>query len=136
MRCALPTVLGLLTLAAPLASQAKPGHVYGISYYQALPGKGAAYNKALTEVVFPVLDEMVKRKTLVSYLSLNQVAGSGEYSHAFLLEFSDWAAFGTYEAKRNEATQAVHHKAWSEAIAGFPDLRRAIRSETYQPVGQ
>src|SRR2546430_16540138 len=88
MRCALPTVLGLLTLAAPLASQAKPGHVYGISYYQALPGKAAAYNKALTDVVLRVLDEMVKRKPLVSYLSLNQVAGSGEYSHASLLEFS------------------------------------------------
>src|SRR5437016_13745336 len=107
MRCALPTVVGLFTLAAQLASQAKPGHVYGISYYQALPGKAAAYNKALTEVVFPVLDEMEKRKTLVSYSSLDQVAGPGEYSHAFLVAFADSAGFGTYEAKRNAAPQAV-----------------------------
>ena len=51
----------------------------------------------------PVLDEMVKRKTIVSYVALDQVSGAGEYSHVFILEFSDWAAFGAYEARRNEA---------------------------------
>ena len=119
MRCALPTVVGLLTLAAPLASQAKPGHVYGISYYQALPGKAAAYNKALAGAA---------PEQPVTVRSLQSLAETQDES---LLN-----AVGAYEAKRNEATQAVHHKAWSEAIAGFPDLRRAIRSETYQPVGQ
>ena len=79
---------------------------------------------------------MVKRKTLVSYVALNQVSGTGEYSHVFLLEFSDWAAFGAFPARRNEAAQALFHKSWSEAIAGYSDLRRFIRSETYVPAGQ
>jgi hypothetical protein len=39
MRRNLPTLLALLTLAAPLAGQAKPGHRYAVGYYQALPGK-------------------------------------------------------------------------------------------------
>ncbi len=78
MRCNLPVLIGLLTLATPFAAQTRPGHVYDLSYFQALPGKGDAYNKALTEVSFPVLDEMVRRKTLVSYVALNQVSGTGE----------------------------------------------------------
>src|SRR2546430_769034 len=83
--------LALLTLAAPLASQTRPGHVYYVSYFQALPGKAGAYNKGVAQVTLPVFDEMVKRKTIVSYVALNQVAGAGEYSHLYVLEFSDWA---------------------------------------------
>src|SRR5207244_11057094 len=106
MRCALPILVGLLTFATPLGAQTRPGHVYDLSYFQALPGKGDAYNKGLSEVSFQVLDEMVKRKTLVSYVALNQVSGTGEYSHVFLLEFSDWAALGRSEERRTEAAQA------------------------------
>jgi hypothetical protein len=136
MRCALPTLVSLLTLAAPLASQVKPGHVYQVGYFQTLPGKAAAYNKAVAEIVIPVFDEMVKRKALVSYLAVEQRTGAGEYSHLYIWEFSDWAAFGAYEARRNEAVQAVHHKSVSEAFAGFPELRRPIRVESYTPAGQ
>jgi len=136
MRRDLPWLLALLTLAAPLPGQTRPGHVYGLSYFQALPGKGDAYNKALSDVSLPIFDEMVKRKTMVSYVALNQVSGAGEYSHVFVLEFSDWATFGAFVARRNEATQAVLHKTWSEAIADFVELRRFIRSETYTPAGQ
>ncbi len=136
MRRNLPTLLALLTLAAPLPGQTRPGHVYGISYFEALPGKGDAYNKALADVSLPVFDEMVKRKTIVSYVALNQVSGAGEYSHVFVLEFSDWATFGAFVARRNEAAQALFHKSWSEAIASFPDLRRFVRSETYVLAGQ
>lgn len=136
MRRGLPIFIALLTLAAPLASQAKPGHVYGVSYYQVLPAKGDAYNKALAEIAFPVLEEMVRRKSIVSYMSLSQASGAGENSHLFIVEFSDWAAVGTYFARVNEAAQAVHHKPWSEASAGFPELRRFIRTELYTPAGQ
>ena len=136
MRRDLPTLLALLTLAAPLASQTRPGHVYYVSYFQALPGKAGAYNKGVAQVTLPVFDEMVKRKTIVSYVALNQVAGAGEYSHLYVLEFSDWAALGAFDARRNEAAQAVLHSSWSEAIAGFPELRRFVRSETYTPAGQ
>ncbi len=135
MRRSLPTLLALLTLAAPLGGQAKPGHVYGVGYYQVVPGKGDAYNKALTEIAFPVLDELVKRKAVVSYMELAQVAGAGEYSHIIVVEFSDWAALGAYFSRGNEAAQAVLHKSMSESFAGFPELRRFIRFETYRPAG-
>jgi hypothetical protein len=135
MRRSLPTFLSLLTLAAPLAGQAKPGHVYGVGYYQVVPGKGDAYNKALADIAFPVLDELVKRKAIVSYMELAQVAGAGEYSHIIVVEFSDWAALGAYFTRGNEAAQAVLHKSMSEAFAGFPELRRLIRFETYRPAG-
>ncbi|HYK82355.1 MAG TPA: hypothetical protein VEU55_04360 [Gemmatimonadales bacterium] len=136
MRRSLPTLLALLTLAAPLAGQAKPGHVYGISFFQVLPGKGQAYNKAIAEISVPVLDEMVKRKAIVSYLALDQATGAGEYSHVYIVEFADWAALGAFPARQNEAAEAVLHKSWSEAIAGFPELRRFVRSESYRPAGQ
>jgi hypothetical protein len=136
MRCNLPVLIGLLTLATPLVGQTRSGHVYDISYFQALPGKGGAYNKALAEITFPILDEMVKRKALVAYTALDQYSGAGEYTHVFILEFSDWAAFGAFRTRRDEAAQAVSHKSWSEAITGFADLRRPIRSETYVPAGQ
>ena len=136
MRRSLPTLLALLPLAAPLAGQTRPGHVYGVSYFQALPGKGDAYNKAVAEITIPVLDELVKRKAIVSYVALNQVSGAGEYTHLYIAEFSDWAAFGAGPARFNEAAQAVLHKSWSEATAGFTELRRFIRSETYRPAGQ
>src|SRR6058998_473364 len=122
MRCALPTLVGLLTLAAPLAGQTKPGHVYDLSYFQALPGKGAAYNKALAEVSFQVLDEMVKRKTIFAYTALNQVSGTGEYSHVFILEFSDWAAFGAFPAKRDEAMKRVFDKSLSEGVSYYAEI--------------
>ena len=136
MRCNLPVLIGLLTVVTPLGAQTRPGHVYDVSFFQALPGKGDAYNKALAEVSLQVLDEMVKRKTLVAYTALNQVSGTGEYSHVFILEFSDWTAYGAFPAKRNEAAQAVFHKSFSEAIAGYADLRRHVRDETYVPAGQ
>src|SRR6266481_2856595 len=50
MRCPLPTLLTLLTLATPLAGQAASGHIYWVGFYQALPGKAAAYNKALSDI--------------------------------------------------------------------------------------
>lgn len=136
MRCTLPTLVGLLTLAAPLASQAKPGHVYVIGYYQALPGKGDEYNKALADVTIPVFNEMVKRNVIVSYLQLVQTAGSGEYTNVFVVEFANWAALDGSAAKLNDAAQATLHKSWSEASAGFPELRRTLRNEVFTASGQ
>src|SRR5437667_12892867 len=130
MRCALPTLVGLLTLAAPLAGQTRPGHVYDLSFFQALPGKGDAYNKALAEVSLQVLDAMVKRKTLVAYTALNQVSGTGEYSHGFILEFSDCTAYGALPAKRNEAAEPVSHTSFSASIAGSSDLSSSVRPTT------
>jgi hypothetical protein len=43
----------------------------------------------------------------------------------------DWASWHV-----RTAAQAVLHQTWSEAIAGFPELRQFIRSESYRPAGQ
>ncbi len=136
MRRGLPTLIALITLAAPLAGQAKPGHVYRLFYYEVLPGKGQAYNKMLADVATPVLDEMVRRKVIVSHLILDQSTGAGEYNLVGILELPNWAALDGFDAKLNEATQAVLHKSWSEATAGSFELRRFIRSQTYTAAGQ
>jgi len=136
MRCALSSLVALLTLAIPLAGQATPGHVYWVGFYQALPGKAAAYNQALTEIVDPVLDELVRRKQMVSHVQLAQYAGAGENTNLVILEFPNWAALDTYDARLDEAARAVLHKPFSEATAGFVELRRLVRLEIYRPASQ
>ena len=131
MRCTLSSLVALVALATPLAGQGVPGHVYWVGFYQALPGKAAAYNKALTDIVDPVLDELVRRKQMVSHLQLAQYAGAGESTNLVILEFPNWAALDTYDAKLDEAARAVLHKSFSEATVGFTELRRPVRLEIY-----
>ncbi len=132
MRCPLPTLLTIITLATPLAGQAAAGHIYWVGFYQALPGKVTAYNKALSDIADPVLDELVRRKQMVSHVQLAQYTGAGENTNLVILEFPNWAALDTYEANLDEASRAVLHKPWSEATAGFPELRRLVRIEIYR----
>jgi hypothetical protein len=134
MRPRVVYLLALCTLAAPLSAQTTQGHVYWVGFYQALPGKAGAYNKALTDVADPVLDELVRRKLMVSHVQLAQYTGAGENTNLVILEFPNWAALDSYEARLNDASQAVLHKPWSEATAGFAELRRLIRIEIYTPV--
>jgi hypothetical protein len=136
MRCTLAVFFTLITLATPLAGQAPAGHIYWVGFYQALPGKAAAYNKALTDIVDPVLDELVRRKQLVSHVQLAQYAGAGENTNLVILEFPNWAALDTYDAKLDEAARAVLHKSFSEATAGFTELRRLMRLEIYRLASQ
>ena len=133
MRCTFPPLFTILTLATPLGGQATPGHVYWVGFFQALPGKAAAYNKALSDVADPVLDELVRRKLMVSHVQLAQYTGAGENTNLVILEFPNWAALDTYETKLDEASRAVLHKPWSEATAGFAELRRLVRIEIYTP---
>src|SRR5437870_4743172 len=134
MRPGFASLLTIMTLATPLAGQAAPGHVYWVGFYQALPGKAAAYSKALTDIADPVLDELVRRKQMISHVQLAQYTGAGENTNLVILEFPNWAALDTYEAKLEEASQAVLHKPWGEATAGFAELRRLVRLEIYTPV--
>src|SRR5256886_6186205 len=115
MRPRVVYLLALTALAPPLTAQATPGHVYWVGFFQALPGKAAAYNKALTDVADPVLDELVRRKLMVSHVQLAQYTGAGENTNLVILEFPNWAALDTYEAKLDEASQAVRHTYWREA---------------------
>ena len=124
--------VGLLTLtAAPLSGQAVPGHVYWVGFFQALPGQGAAYNRALADIAVPVLDELVKRKQMVSHVLLTRATGGSEYTHLVILEFPDQAALDSYDARLDAASQAVLHKAWRDAATGFSGLRRLVRVETF-----
>jgi len=136
MRAHLAPLLAALALIAPaplLTAQAAPGHVYWVGFYQALPGKATAYNKALTDIADPVLDELVRRKLMVSHVQLAQYTGAGDNTNLVILEFPNWAALDTYETKLDEASRAVLHKPWSEATAGFAELRRLVRIEIYRP---
>ncbi len=135
MRCSFPSLLTVVALATPLAAQTAPSHVYWVGFYQALPGKAAAYNKALTDIADPVLDELVRRKLMVSHVQLAQYSGAGEHTNLVMLEFPNWAALDSYEAKLDEASRAVLHKPWSEATTGFAELRRLVRIEIYTPAG-
>ena len=135
MRARLPPLLAacaLIAQAPSLTAQTAPGHVYWVGFYQALPGKAAAYNKALTDIADPVLDELVRRKLMVSHVQLAQYTGAGENTNLVILEFPNWAALDTYEAKLEEASQAVLDQSWSEATAGFAELRRLVRIEIYR----
>ncbi len=136
-RVALAVAVYLLALpAGPLASQAAQGHVYWVGFFEALPGKAAAYNRALTEIAAPVLDELVKRKQVVSHVQLAQSTSAGsDYTHLIILEFPDQAALDSYEARLNDASQAVLHKPWRDATAGFAELRRLVRIEIFTPAG-
>ncbi len=121
----------LALTATPLSGQSSSDHVYWVGFFQALPGKAAAYNRALTEIAAPVLDELVKRKQMVSHVQLAQSTGGGEYTNLIILEFPGQPALDSYESRLNDASQAVLHKPWSEATAGFAELRRLVRIEFY-----
>jgi hypothetical protein len=136
MHCRVSSLVAVVILATPLAGQAVPAPVYWVGFYQAQPGKAAAYNKALTDVVDPVLDELVRRKLMVSHVQLAQYTGAGENTNLVILEFPNWAALDSYEAKLDEASRAVLHKPWSEATAGFAELRRLVRLEIYTPASR
>src|SRR4029077_7012903 len=77
-RATLPLLVGLLALATPLVGQAKHGSFYHFNYYQVRPGAEKAYDSLLVNVVTPVFDEMVKSKTMVSYLLFTKRDGSGD----------------------------------------------------------
>src|SRR5881392_2232979 len=137
VRRALPILVGLLTLAAPLVGQARHGHFYHVNYYQVRPGQEKAYDSALVNVVTPVFDELVKRKAVVSYLLLTKIAGAGENTHVVIVEVaSPSAAEGTFQRELEAASQAVFHKAWSDATVRFSELRRFMHAELYTPAGQ
>src|SRR3989440_1515394 len=104
VRCTLPILVGLLTLAAPLVGQARHGHFYHVNYYQVRPGQEKAYDSALVNVVTPVFDELVKRKAVVSYLFLTKIAGSGENTHVVIVEVVTPSAEGTFQRELDAAS--------------------------------
>ncbi len=135
-RCTLPLLVGLLAVAAPLVGQAKHGSFYHFNYYQVRPGAEKAYDSLLVNVVTPVFDEMVKRKTMVSYLLLTKSAGSGEYTHITIVEVASPSSEGAFQRELEGASQAVFHRSWSDATTRLNELRRFLHTELYTPAGQ
>ncbi|HEV2751582.1 MAG TPA: hypothetical protein VGV12_13755 [Gemmatimonadales bacterium] len=132
---AIPILVGLFcALGAPLAGQGTPGHFYHVNYNQVRAGQEKAYDSALTHVIIPVFDEMVKRKAAVSYLLLEKVAGSGENTHLVIVEVATPSGTGDFQHQLEESSQAVLHRSWDDATAGFPELRRFVHTELYTPV--
>src|SRR5438552_15429174 len=136
MRRAVPILVGLLALAAPLVGQARSGHFYHVNYYQVRPGEEKAYDSALVNVVTPVFDELVKRKAMVSYLLLTKAAGSGEYTNLAIVEVASPSSEGGFQRSLEAASQAVFRKSWSEATARLNELRRLVHTELYTVAGQ
>jgi hypothetical protein len=132
----LPLLVGLLALATPLVGQAKHGRFYHFNYYQVQPGAEKAYDSLLVNVVTPVFDEMVKRKTMVSYLLLTKSAGSGEYTHITIVEVASPSSEGGFQRELEGASQAVLHRSWSDATTRLNELRRFLHTELYTPAGQ
>src|SRR5438093_13253981 len=97
MRRAVPILVGLLALAAPLVGQARHGHFYHVNYYQVRPGPEKAYDSALVDVVTPVFDELVKRKAVVSYLLLTKLDGSAQDTHLVIVEVPTPSAERTFQ---------------------------------------
>jgi hypothetical protein len=127
----------LVQITTPLIGQGTPGHVYHVNYYQVRPGQESAYDSALAKVVSPVLDEMVKRKTAVSYLLLRKVAGSGENTHLVIVEVATSSAgTGVFQQQLEAASQATLHRSWEDATATFPELRRFVHAEQYTTAGR
>ena len=124
----------------PLAAQDDGPNVFEVTYYKAQQGKQAAYNAAVQEYVPPLYGELVRRGHLVSYQSLVQDAGAGDFTNLLILEFADWTAI-------NDHTQAVRDDACRTVFAGLtcgekmaeveqrngerPTLRTFIRREYY-----
>ena len=135
-RRTIPLLVGLLALAAPLVGQAKHGSFYHFNYYQVRPGAEKAYDSLLVNVVTPVFDEMVKRKTMVSYLLLTKSAGSGEYTHITIVEVASPSSEGAFQRELEGASQAVFHRSWSDATTRLNELRRFLHTELYTPAGQ
>ena len=99
--------VALIAPAAGVTGQTASGHVYWVGFYQALPGKAAAYNKALSDIADPVLDELVRRKLMVSHVQLVQHSGAGENTNLVILEFpsvqraQEWFASEQYAPARS-----------------------------------
>ena len=133
---AIPMLPGFLfALATQLAGQGTPGHSYQVNFYQVRPGQERAYDSALAHVVSPVFDEMVKRKTVVAYLLLTKVAGSGDYTNLVIVEVGALAP-GAFQEQLELASRARLHRSWDDATAAFPDLRRFVHAERYRPTIQ
>jgi hypothetical protein len=120
----------------PLAAQDDGATVFVASYYKALEGKRAAYNTWVQEYVPLLMEERIRRGHLVSYQTLVQAAGAGEFTNVHILEFANWAAVeGVSDEEWDDVCRtAFGGKTCPEKLAEYGELatmRTFVRTEHY-----
>ena len=120
----------------PLAAQDDGPHVFVASYYKALEGKRVAYNTAVQEYVVLLSEERIRRGHIVSYQTLVQNAGAGEFTNVHIFEFANWAAVeGESDEEWDDVCRtAFDGKTCAEKLAEYgdmPEFRTFIRREYY-----
>ena len=120
----------------PLAAQDDGPNVFRVNFIKALPGKAALYSAAVQEYLVPRNEELVMRGYLVSYQTIRQNAGAGEYTHVHIFEYANWdAANDDAQSVNDDACRAVFGgKTCQEKLAEYGDLstiRVFVRNEFY-----
>ncbi len=120
----------------PVSSNAVDGsgHMYLLTYWQALPGQEADYDTFIREHELPYYAELVKRAPLVSYRFLAMGVGSGEFSHISISEFENWDAADddVDPGVLSEVCQAAFAMTCEQHRAQYPpgaQMRRLVRRE-------
>jgi len=131
MRCPLPTLLTIIiTLATPLAGRQPPAHLLG-RFYQALPGKAAAYNKALSDIADPILDELVRRKQMCPTCSSRSNTGAGENTNLVILEFPNWGRSTHTRRSSTKPPGPCSTSPGARRSPGSPSCDALVRIEIY-----
>ena len=117
--------------AAACWAQSQSQHVFMVTAYRAHSGQEAAYNQALNERARPVMDELVRRGILESYLFLYQPDGTGENTHIVIIEFSSRAGIEALDAEEGRVAEEIFGQPYDEWVSVFPPLRERLWSEVY-----
>jgi hypothetical protein len=117
--------------AAACWAQSQSQHVFMVTAYRANPGQEAAYNQALNERARPVMDELVRRGVIESYLFLYQPEGTGENTHIVIIEFSSRAGIEALDAEEGRVAEEIFGQPYDEWVSVFPPLRERLWSQVY-----
>ncbi len=120
----------------PLTAQDDGPNVFNAIYMKARQGKLPVYNAAVREYLLPLNDELVRRGYLVSYETLVQNAGTGEFTNVHIYEFANWSAVAdlTQSVRIAACRDVFDGKTCQEKLAEFGDmaeLRTSVRREYY-----
>jgi hypothetical protein len=114
-----------------LLAQSQSQHVFMVTAYRAHAGQEAAYNQALNERARPVMDELVRRGVLVSYLFLYQPEGAGENTHIVIIELRDRDGIEALDAEEGRVAEEIFGQPYDEWVSVFPPLRERLWSQVY-----
>jgi hypothetical protein len=123
--------IGVAVAATSLVAHSQSQHVFMVTTYRAHSGREADYNQALNEWARPVMDELVERGVVVSYLFLQQAMGAGEHTHVVIIELPGWGGIETLDREEGKVAEELFGQSFDEWVSVFPPLRERLRSEIY-----